>query len=40
MGRSVNTVRNWELGYRTPSPVQIAKLARAFGVSTAELIGA
>lgn len=39
MGRSYGAVRDWELGQRFPSPVQVAKLARFYGVDLTELTG-
>ena len=39
MGRSAGAVRDWELGQRFPSAVQVAKLARFYGVDLSELTG-
>jgi transcriptional regulator with XRE-family HTH domain len=37
MGRSAGAVRDWELGQRSPSAVQVAKLARAYNVPVTAL---
>jgi transcriptional regulator with XRE-family HTH domain len=39
MGRSAGAVRDWELGQRSPNQMQIAKLARVYGVRVSDLAG-
>jgi transcriptional regulator with XRE-family HTH domain len=40
MGRSAGAIRDWELGQRSPSAVQVAKLARAYDIPATELTAA
>jgi transcriptional regulator with XRE-family HTH domain len=40
VGRSAVTVRDWELDQRVPRYVLLVQLARLYGVSVTELIGA
>jgi transcriptional regulator with XRE-family HTH domain len=37
MGRSAGAIRDWELGQRFPNRMQIAKLARIYGVRVSDL---
>jgi transcriptional regulator with XRE-family HTH domain len=37
MGRSTGAIRDWELGQRSPNRMQIAKLARIYGVRVSDL---